>query len=94
MLFGSKNLEEFEKEFDNFISQFSKEELLNELKEFCIQENDYNIKKPILSESKDEYVFMDDISSVKNNILNPYVIREKLEISFETNLNEWECDAA
>ena len=94
MLFGSKDLEKFEKEFDNFISQFSKEELLNELKEFCIQEKDYNINKPILSESKNEYIFIDDISIVKNNKLEPYVIREKLEISFETNLNEWECDAA
>lgn len=36
MLFGSKDLNEFEKEFDNFISKFSKEELLNELKEYCI----------------------------------------------------------
>lgn len=94
MLFGSKNLEEFEKEFDNFISQFSKEELLNELKEFCIQENDYNINKPILSELEDEYVFINDISSVKNNILTTHDIIEKLEISIDANLNEWECDAA
>lgn len=38
MLFGSKNLEEFEKEFDRFINSFKKEDLLDELKQYKLKE--------------------------------------------------------
>lgn len=63
MLFGSKNLEEFEKEFDRFINSFKKEDLLDELKQYKLKEelnkiDEYfdNITPKELDERLEKYI--------------------------------------
>lgn len=81
MLFGSKNVVEFEKAFDEFLDSFSDEELLNELKVFSTNYDEYEYCKNVLGEIKDEcnyeiYLkdscFKKDNKFVGENILNDY----------------------
>jgi hypothetical protein len=71
MRIGDKNLDQFEKEFDDFLNSFSDEELLKSLSKYLIYNKKYDLNKDVIISKnlKFETNVATDITFLINNIV-------------------------